>query len=205
VARVIRINDLESISVAGVNWRPLRRTLGITAFGTNAYSADAGEEVVEAHTEGSGHEEMYVVLSGRARFTVGDSEQEVGAGSVVFFDDHTEQRGAVALEDGTTVLAVGGMPGTLTPSAWEWRFAAEPAYNAGDYARAYEICAEGLAVHPDDVALHYQLACFANLGGDRERALADLRRALELDPEKVRRWAADDTDLEGVWSSDSAS
>jgi tetratricopeptide (TPR) repeat protein len=205
VSRVVRIADLESISVAGVNWRPLRRTLGITAFGTNAYTADAGQNVVEAHTEGSGHEEMYVVLSGRARFTTGDSEQEVGAGGIVFFDDPDEQRGAVAIEDGTTVLAVGGMPGTLTPSAWEWRFAAEPAYEAGDYARAYEICVEGLSVHPDDASLHYQLACFANLGGDRERALSHLRRALEADPERVRRWAADDEDLEGVWSSDLAS
>ena len=205
MAKVVAISDLDRVPVAGVFWRPLRRTLGITAFGTNAYTADAGEHVVEEHTEGSGHEEMYVVLSGRARFTLGDCEREVGAGSIVFFDDHTELRGAVAIEDGTTVLAVGGMPGTITPSAWEWRFAAEPAYDAGDYERAYAICAEGLEAHPDDAALHYQLACFSNLGGNPDRAREHLRRALASDPERVRRWASDDKDLEGVWSSDSVS
>ena len=76
-ARVQRIDELDSISVAGVNWRPLRRTLGVTAFGTNAYTADAGEEIVEDHDElledppegQRGHEEMYVVITGRAAFT----------------------------------------------------------------------------------------------------------------------------------------
>jgi hypothetical protein len=41
-ARLQRIEELDSIAVAGVHWRPLRRALGVTAFGTNAYTADAG-------------------------------------------------------------------------------------------------------------------------------------------------------------------
>ena len=55
-----------------LQWRPLRRTLGVRAFGINAYTAaKAGDEVVEEHTEtGLGHEEIYLVLNGRATFTV---------------------------------------------------------------------------------------------------------------------------------------
>ena len=32
-----RLSDLEPILAAGVHWKPPRRTLGIEAFGTNAY------------------------------------------------------------------------------------------------------------------------------------------------------------------------
>ena len=50
-------------------WRPVRRRLGITAFGINAYTGEPGENVVEKHDEERlGHEELYVVVSGRARF-----------------------------------------------------------------------------------------------------------------------------------------
>ena len=48
-ARVARLEDLDRIDAGGVHWRPVRRTLGISAFGTNAYSADADEHVVEPH------------------------------------------------------------------------------------------------------------------------------------------------------------
>jgi len=49
-------------------WHPVRRTLGIRSFGTNAYTAlNAGDRVVEEHDEvGAGHEEVYLVPSGRA-------------------------------------------------------------------------------------------------------------------------------------------
>ncbi len=55
------------------DYRPIRRAMGVTAFGVNAYTGrDAGDEVIEPHDEqghGSGrHEELYVVLTGRAEF-----------------------------------------------------------------------------------------------------------------------------------------
>jgi hypothetical protein len=75
--RTLRISELEPISVVDetLRWHPLRHALGVTAFGVNAYSAPtAGHDVVEEHTEASGsaggHEELYVVLTGRARFTI---------------------------------------------------------------------------------------------------------------------------------------
>ena len=70
----LRLEDIEPISVVGgtLLWRPVRRTLDIGAFGINAYIApNAGDDVVEEHTERSlGHEEAYIVLSGRATFTL---------------------------------------------------------------------------------------------------------------------------------------
>ena len=39
----VRLDEIEPISVAGgLLWRPLRRTLGVEAFGINAYEALAG-------------------------------------------------------------------------------------------------------------------------------------------------------------------
>ena len=66
---VVHIDDLDRFPVddEGLLWRPVRRRLGITAFGTNAYTAEAGHErVVEEHFERDGAEELYFVASGRA-------------------------------------------------------------------------------------------------------------------------------------------
>jgi len=67
--RVIALDDVEAIPVGGrdfnLTWRPVRATLGLRAFGTNAYTAaQAGEDVVEPHTEDSGHQELYLVFRG---------------------------------------------------------------------------------------------------------------------------------------------
>ena len=68
---VANVEHLARIPVEeGLEWRPIRRRFGIESFGTNAYtSSRVGGWVVEEHQESSGHEELYVVLSGRARFT----------------------------------------------------------------------------------------------------------------------------------------
>jgi hypothetical protein len=43
---------------------------------------------------------------------------------------------------GTTVLAIGGLAGAHTPSAWEWTFEAERYRESGDHAAALELPAE---------------------------------------------------------------
>jgi len=104
--------DRHPLDDEGLLWRPVRRKLGITAFGTNAYTAEKGtERVVEEHSEEKdGHEELYFVASGRATFVLGDDEVDAPAGTFVHADPGT-RRGAVATEPGTTVLAIGAKPG----------------------------------------------------------------------------------------------
>jgi quercetin dioxygenase-like cupin family protein len=120
----VNVDDLEAISVAGVVWHPLRRHLGIEAFGTNVYSAEAaGEQIVEEHSESGGHEEMYVVLRGRVRFTIGDESLDAAAGTVVFIRDPALKRVGVAETADALVLAVGNAPGkAYEVSEWEGRF-----------------------------------------------------------------------------------
>jgi tetratricopeptide (TPR) repeat protein len=129
---------------------------------------------------------MYVVLRGRARFTIGDDEHELGAGQLVFVRDPQLRRGAVALDDDTVVLAVGGKPGeAYRVSAWEAMFAAVPAAKEERWDEAIRLHEEALAEHPDYPPLLYNLACMEARGRRHVDALLHLRRAVELDP----RWA----------------
>ena len=110
----------------GAAWKPLRRHFDVTAFGVNAWIAGAeGDEVIEEHTEleddVQGHEELYVVTRGYARFTIEGDDVEAPAGTVVFVRDPSLTRKAVAQVRGTTVLAVGQTPGAFEPSEWERR------------------------------------------------------------------------------------
>ena len=184
----IRLDEIEPIPVVGgtLLWRPLRRTLGIGAFGINSYVApNAGDDVVEEHTERTyGHEELYLVLSGRATFTLGDETLDAPAGTAVFIRDPAVKRHARAEEPDTSVLAVGGQRGAAyEPSGWEYSFAAERHRGVGDYgAMAAEIAA-GLEQHPDNASLLYDLGCAEALAGRTEEALAHVTRALELEPE----------------------
>jgi hypothetical protein len=202
-ANVVRIADVGPITVVGgaLQWHPLRKRLDVHAFGINAYTGAAvGDEVVESHDESElGHEEIYVVLTGRATFTVNGEERDVPAGSLVHLPDPTLRRHAVAAEPATTVLAIGGKPGeAFRPSAWEHYFEAGAAQAAGDAEGAYKIAAAGLVEHPDHPALLFNIACYAALAGHPDDAIAMLRRALDVAPGRVQEWAADDTDLDSL-------
>jgi hypothetical protein len=176
--KTLRIDDVEGIPVFGtLVWKPIRKTLGVTAFGINAYTAaNAGDEVVEEHTEEPlGHEEIYVVIRGRALFTVDGEKVDAPAGTLVYLDDPMQERQAIAQEAGTTVLAIGGIPGRHEISTWEYFFPALPAVEAGDYGRAREILEAGLR-EKDASALHYWLARVEALAGNEERAREELAK-----------------------------
>lgn len=198
-ARVIHIDEVESLPVLNgeLQWHPLRHTLGIGAFGMNAYTAaKAGDLVVEEHTETAlGHEEVYVVLAGRATFTLDGETFDAPAGTVVHLADPKVRRVARAAQDGTRVLAVGAPRGrAYEPSPWESAFRAEPLARSGDPEGAVAIVREALAQSPEDPSTLFNLACFEALAGHDDDAIAHLTRAIELRPE-AREWARRDTDL----------
>src|SRR4051794_26090120 len=126
-AKALHIDEIAGMPGPGtLTWHPVRATLGIQAFGTNAYTAnEPGVDVVEPHTESPdlAHEELYFVARGRAIFTIDGEQIDAPAGTYVFVPDPASHRHAVAGEAGTTVLSFGGPP-TFEPSAWEWSFRA---------------------------------------------------------------------------------
>jgi quercetin dioxygenase-like cupin family protein len=194
--RVVQIEEIEAVPGPGsLVWRPVRLTLGVRAFGCNAYTAgQAGQDVVEPHTEDPklAHQELYFVAAGRARFEIDGQHHDAPAGTYVFIPDPASHRYAVAEEPGTTVLSFGG-PATFEPSAWEWSFQAAPLMRS-DPGRARELLQEGLAKYPESANLLYNLACLEAVQGDPEAAMTCLRRAATLAP-RVLEWAREDEDL----------
>ena len=197
--KLARLDEIEGIPVFGtLSWKPLRRPLGVTAFGINAYTAaNAGDEVVEDHTEDQlGHEEIYFVHTGHAVFTVDGEEVDAPAGTLVYLDVPGERRHAIAKQAGTTVLAIGGVPGVHEPSAWEYFFPALPAMREGRYDEARDILEASLQ-EKDAPVLHYQLACVEALAGNRDRALDELGVAVAAH-ERYREAARTDEDLASI-------
>ena len=97
-------------------WAPIRHHFGIETFGVNAWRGGEGDEVIKRHDESdSGHPELYLVLSGDALFTIAGEEVSAPAGTLVWVEDPTAERVAVAMETNTVVLSISGGP----PSGWD--------------------------------------------------------------------------------------
>lgn len=183
---------------------PIRIRFGIESFGVNAYSASPGGRVIEEHDEltaGAGrHEELYFVAEGHARFTLDGEELAAPAGTFVFVSDPRVRRGAVAGEERTTVLVVGGVPGRpFQASPWEAWLEASPFLDAGEPDRAVEILQRSLAVYPGNPNVLYNLACVESRAGRADAALTHLAEAVEHDP-RTREWAQSDSDFDSIRS-----
>ena len=183
----------------------MRVRFGIESFGVNAYRALAdGGRVIEEHDElsaGAGrHEELYFVARGHAVFTLDGEEVDAPAGTFVFVSEPRVRRGAVGLEEGTTVLVVGGVPGkAFQASPWEAWLEATPYLEAGEPERAIEIFERTLASYPGNPNVLYNLACFEALAGRADDALEHLAQAVEGDP-RTSAWAQTDSDFDAIRS-----
>lgn len=191
---VTRLDDVEAVN----GWIPLRRHLGVGAFGVNAWRPHSdGKTIIGEHDEATtGHEELYVVTEGYATFTVDGDEIDAPAGTLVFVRDPALKRAAVARDPGTTILTVGGKPGeAYTSLAWEENADVIPLFGTGEYAQAKERLERALERHPDAGGLLYNLACAESRLGETDAALEHVRRAVEIDP-RLREIAATDDDFD---------
>jgi hypothetical protein len=194
---ILSLDDLERLpsSDGSLTLLPLRRTVGFEPFGVNGWlGAKAGDSIIERHREKGGDEELYVVVRGRAKFTVGEETVDAPAGTLVHLPPGT-LREAVAAEDDTLVLAAGAKPGEAwEPAPWEDFYVAFAKRQSGSVDEARAIIAETLARHPDAWQGSYNAACFESLEGKDDAAFDHLRRALSLEGD-VRAYASEDRDL----------
>lgn len=199
-ARHVRLADLPPAEIGDHIWHPLRRALGASGFGVGAYSAaKAGDVLVGTHDEtglGSNrHEELYVVLRGKARATLDGREVELEPEEFLLVAPET-RRGLTALADHTVVLVIGGAQGAVRPAPYEHWYTA---LTVTDPHEAAELASAGLAEFPTHGQLNYQLACFRALAGETEVAARHLRQAVAAD-ERAWEWLSDDTDLDSLRS-----
>jgi uncharacterized cupin superfamily protein len=120
MGRHVRLEEVPVVERSDGRWQPLNERLGVRAFGVNAVAMEPGDGADMTHDEaGCGHQEMYVVVAGRARFRLGDEEVEAGPGDVVAVPDPAETRNYGAVEPGTRIVCVGAAPGQDHPYG-EW-------------------------------------------------------------------------------------
>lgn len=196
---ILTLDQLESASHRGSNLVPVRHTLGFQPAGVNAWIADTGGQLIPPHEEDSGNEELYVVVRGRATFTVGDETADAPAGTFLFVPAEI-YRTAAAEEDGTIVFVVGGTVGeAFNAGGWD-SFALADAYRkAGRYDEGRAIMKQLIAEKPDYWPTTYNAGCFEALAGNADAAFEHLRRAKELDTEgDSAQYFREDTDLDPI-------
>jgi quercetin dioxygenase-like cupin family protein len=197
---VVPLDDLVAYEIPGqARWHMIRSTLGVQAFGVNAWTAtEDGQQLIGEHDETTlGHEELYVVVSGSATFTLGGETVEAPAGSVVHVSDPAVKRGAVAVA-GTTVLVVGAKRGeAFTPSQWERSAQALRFWPTEEWDRAIDVLEAHLAETPDNAGVHYNLACANARAGRSDVALDHLAQAVALQ-ESFAEYAQADADLASI-------
>ena len=89
---VLHLPDVPPTATDAGRWQALNGPLGVTTFGVNAVVMDPGEEIDIEHDEtDSGHQEVYVVVTGRAAFRLGDARSRPGR-RVVAVADPAETR-----------------------------------------------------------------------------------------------------------------
>jgi mannose-6-phosphate isomerase-like protein (cupin superfamily) len=196
--KVATLDELQDIDYRQeTHMRPVRHHLGITAFGTNAWTAaGVGDRLMPEHSEDAGNEELYVVLRGRARFEVDGETVDAPAGTLVFCAAEAN-RTAFAEERGTAVLAVGSTVGQpYNGGGWEVWAPFHPQYEAGEWEAVIESARETLESSGYAAPL-YNLACCEALAGRKEDAIGHLRVAFEKRP-ALRELAKEDSDLDAL-------
>jgi len=195
---VVHLDEIDRVSYLPRNLIPIRYALGFRPAGTNAWAADADGQLIPPHEEDGGNEELYVVLRGRAKFTVGEETADAPQGTLVFVPPEIF-RTAVAEEAGTIVLAVGATVGeAFVGGNWDTFAVADELRRSGRMPEGRAVLRKAREERPDAWAMTYNSACWEALAGNPDEAFEHLRRARELNPDEVRKYMAEDSDLDSL-------
>ena len=198
---IAHLDEIDELSDGRQPWRPVRHHFGISSFGITAWTGrEAGDRILNEHDEADQSdraEELYLVMQGRAVFELDGERRDAPAGTFVFVEPDVK-RTAFAEEPGTTIVAVGGVPGkAYEVSGWEVWAPFRPLYEAGDYAAVADRARELTESEPRYAVPLYNLACCESLAGRTDEALEHLRQAIEL-MDGMREYAKSDSDLDAI-------
>ena len=92
-------------------WKSVRHHFGITAFGVNAVTKDAGNVLIPEHDESeSGQEELYFVHAGAVTATLDGEPVEVPEGGFIAVEPAVRRK-IESTASPTTLICVGATPG----------------------------------------------------------------------------------------------
>lgn len=193
---VAALDDIEEMDDGRCPYRPVRHHFGITTFGATTWTAkSAGDRLINEHDEKDEFDELYLVLSGSARFELAGDTVPAQTGTFVRVPPGV-MRTAYAEEAGTTVLALGGgregQP--YRPGGWEVWSPLRPLMEAGRHEELIDRAQSVIDEEPAYPELLYNVACSESLLGRVDDALDHLRRAVDLLPE-LGGFAREDEDL----------
>jgi tetratricopeptide (TPR) repeat protein len=197
---IAHLDEIEELDDGRCPLRPVRHHLGITAFGATTWTArEAGDRIINEHDESEpdSHEELYLVLRGRAAFELDGERVDAPVGTFVFAQPGVK-RTAFAEEAGTTIIALGGTPGkAYEPEGWELWSPIRSLYEAGEYAEASDRGRLLAEANPEYGGLFYNVACCESAAGRTADAVDHLRRAIALS-ERFRAYAQEDSDFDPI-------
>ena len=110
---LVRVEDVEPSGPGGAV-RFVRRELGVEAFGVNWFEIPPDTEGREHDEQGTGQEEVNVVIRGSGVYRIEGEEVPVEPGTFLRFDPETV-RVPVAGPDGMTMIAIGARRGSYEP------------------------------------------------------------------------------------------
>jgi len=101
-------------------WKSVRHHFGITAFGVNAVTKDAGNVLIPEHSEEeSGQQELYFVHAGAVTATLDGEALSVATGGLIAVEPQVRRK-IESTASPTTLLVIGGTPGKAYEiGAWE--------------------------------------------------------------------------------------
>ena len=103
------------------SWKSVRHHFGITSFGVNAVTKDAGNVLIPEHDESeSGQQELYFVHAGAVTATLDGEPVDVPAGGLIAVEPGVRRK-IESTASPTTLICVGATPGA--------------AYEVGDWER----------------------------------------------------------------------
>lgn len=199
--QVAHLDEIETLTDGREPYRPVRHHFGIRSFGITAWTGEEqGDRILNEHDEADdadGSEELYLVHQGRATFELDGERVDAPAGTFVFVPPGVK-RTAFAEEPGTTVVAIGGVPGkAYEPVGWELWMPLGKQYAAGEHEAVLGRLRPIVEESPQYPLLTYNLACLESLTGRTDDALRHLREAIDAS-ERFRDYAKGDSDLDAI-------
>jgi quercetin dioxygenase-like cupin family protein len=113
-------DDFESMEGSGDStWKLARKALGTASFGFNLVEIAPGGQIPEHDESGSGQDELYVILEGKAIFRIAGEDHPAPAGTFASIEPPVSRTILNRSDASVTAMLIGVDPsGGYEPMSW---------------------------------------------------------------------------------------